>query len=219
MSKIHWTVRLVEAFDALVPAGMTPEKLSRESGVGLKSVYKYLQAGRRGGQGTTNPHKDTVKRLADVLGTTEQHLRFGNAEPPVVGLKKVPLLRMNEMGTLKKGQDVREVWDGASYVAAPSSVSNQAFGIEVTDVANESRVHLGDIIILEPTADPQPGNFVVAVVEGHKHALLRRYRALDPLDPTVFMLMAENPDFPAVTVDSDHPGFVVGKAVKRITDI
>jgi len=217
MSQKHWTVRLVELVEQ---SGMSPEELSAASGVGVKSVYNYLAAGRRGGEGTSNPQRDRLKRLAEALGTTEQYLRFGNAEPPVVGLKKVPLLRMNEIGTLKKGQSVRDVWDGASFVAAPASVSSDAFGIEVTDIANETRVHLGDVIIVEPSSGPHlPGKFVVAVVDGHDNALLRRYRALDPLDASTFMLMAENPDFPAVTVDDAHQGFVVGRAVKRITDI
>ena len=219
MAYQHWTVTLVEVFDALAPKGMTPEKLAAESGVGLKSVYNYLNVGRQGGRGTQNPRGDTIKKLATALGTTEQYLRFKNAEPPVVGLKRVPLLRMNEIGTLKKGQEVRDVWDGVTFVAAPASVSNRAFGIEVTDIANESRIHIGDTILFEPTSDPQPGDFVVAVVDGHRQALLRRFRAVDPLDSSTFLLMAENPDFPSVTVDAEHPGFVVGRAVKRITDI
>jgi SOS-response transcriptional repressor LexA len=217
MSQKHWTVRLVELVEQ---SGMSPEQLSAASSVGVKSVYSYLNAGREGGRGTNNPQGDRLKRLAHALGTTEEYLRFGNAEPPVVGLKKVPLLRMNEIGTLRRGQSVRDVWDGTSIVSAPASVSNDAFGIEVTDIANETKVHLGDTLICEPVRGQiLPGKYVVAVVEGYDSALLRRYRAVDPLDSSKFQLLAENPDFPAVNVDDVHPGFVVGYAVKRITDI
>lgn len=216
MARQHWTVTLVEVFEE---SGMKPQQLSEASGVGLKSVYNYLAAGRKGGTGTDKPQGDTIERLARALNTTERYLRYKDAEPPVVGLKKVPLLRMNEIGTLRKDQDVHQVWDGKSIVSAPMTVSNDAFAIEVTDIANETRVHIGDIVILEPIADvpPEPGKYVVAVVEGHKNALLRRYRATDPLDSSSFMLMAENLDFPPVRVDPEHPGFVVGTAVKRIT--
>lgn len=214
MAHQHWTVTLVELAEE---QKMDAQALSEASGVGLKSVYSYLAAGKRGGAGVGNPQRDTLAKLADALHTTERYLRYKDAEPPAVGLKKVPLLRMNEIGTLTQGQDVRDKWDGLSVAPAPMTVSDKAFGIEVTDIANEPRVHLGDTIILEPESEPDPGNYVVAVVGGL--ALLRRYRALDPFDRSSFVLMAENADFPPVTVDADHPGFVVGRAVKRITDM
>lgn len=220
MAQPHWTVTLVEVFKE---SGMTRKKLSEASGVGLKSVHSYIAAGENGGEGAPdNPQGDTVERLARALGTTERYLRYKDAEPPVVGLKKVPLLSMNEIGTLTPGQTVHSVWDGKSIVSAPMTVSNKAFAVEVTDFANENRVHIGDVLIFEPVetdVEPQPGSYVVAVVTGHKGALVRRYRSIDPLDHTTFMLMAENADFPPVTVDAAHPGFVVGRAVKRITDM
>lgn len=220
MAHQHWTVTLVEVFKE---SGMSRKRLSEESGVGLKSVHSYIAAGENGGQGAPdNPQGDTIERLARALGTTERYLRYKDAEPPVVGLKKVPLLSMNEIGTLKRDQDVRQVWDGKSIVSAPMTVSNKAFAVEVTDIANETRVHLGDVVIFEPLEDddePQPGSYVVAVVQGHRGALLRRYRAIDPLDKSTFMLMAENTDFAPVKVDEAHPGFIVGRAVKRITDM
>lgn len=214
MANPHWTVTFLEVFEA---SGMTPESLSEASGVGLKSVYGYLNAGRNGGVGTQNPRGDTLRKLALALNTTEQYLRFRNAEPPAAGLKRVPLLAMNKMGTLIRGHDVLEAWDGVSVVSADESVSNKAFAVNVTDLALTGKVSPGDRVIIEPDEKPVPGRYVVAVLEKKQEAVLRRFSAPDLDDPEIFELRSENTDFQTIKVNHDNPAFIVGCVTWRLT--
>ncbi|MCL4743794.1 MAG: helix-turn-helix domain-containing protein [Burkholderiaceae bacterium] len=55
--------------------GMTTEELSDAADVNLKSLYGYLKGE------VHNPRGDTLQRLADALGTTEEELRFGSPQP------------------------------------------------------------------------------------------------------------------------------------------
>ena len=212
---MHWTERMVKLCDE---RGINPAELARMSNVNPKSVYKYFEAGRNGGRGVRNPHGDTVQRIAAALGLSEQELRFGNVVPPP-GFKQIPLLRMNEIGTLTKGQSVLDAWDGVSTVSAPIDISENAIGVQIVDAANEPDFKPGEVVVVEPLIRPVPGRFVVAVVNGSDLAVFRRYKETKWQDPSEFELIATNPLFPSVPVDGQHPGHIVGVAVAHIRRI
>src|SRR5207249_3857061 len=70
----------------------------------VKSVYGYLKGA------TPQPRGNRVSRLAAAVGVTEQELRNGNGAGIAVGLKRIPLLLMNKLGTLKTAADPLSVW-------------------------------------------------------------------------------------------------------------
>jgi hypothetical protein len=212
---MHWTERMVKLCDE---RGINPAELARMTNLKSKAVYKYFEAGRNGGQGVRNPHGDTVQRIAAVLGLSEQGLRFGNINPPN-GFKQIPLLHMNEIGTLTKGQSVLDAWDGVSTVSAPIDISENAIGVNIVDAANEPDFKPGDMVVVEPLISPVPGRFVVAVVNGSESAVFRKYKETRWQDSSVFELIATNPLFPSVPVDEQHPGHIVGVAVAHIRRI
>src|SRR5258706_3641138 len=77
------------------------------AGVNDKTLYGYLKGG------TASPRGDVVARLAIAVGVTEQYLRYGSPDERR-GFSRVPLLAMNELKTLRPGEDPRIVWDGVS---------------------------------------------------------------------------------------------------------
>jgi DNA polymerase V len=66
----------------------------------------------------------------------------------------------------------------------------------------------GDLVVVDRSLTPAPGHVVVAVCHGEM--TLKRLRRLK--DGT-FMLVAEHPGFPSITVGEEHPAEIWGVVV------
>lgn len=193
--------------------GLTPERIADATGIPVKSIYGYMKGVVR------NPRGDVAQRLAAVFGLTEQELRYG-VQFKIVNLKRIPLLDLNKLGTLNAGESPLSVWDGVSVVSVPAAdVSEQAFGVTLTDDSGAPTFSNGEIIICDPLADIAPGKMVVAAIERNKTGVFRRYRPGPGFSSDKFSLIAPNPDYPQIDVDVDSPGHVIARATKHIRDI
>jgi SOS-response transcriptional repressor LexA len=188
-------------------------ELARRTGIDKEVIYQWLKGS------VDNPRGNALAVVAAAFDKTEIELRLGSGALTDPRLTKVPLLSMNKLGTLERGKDPRSIWDGTSTVTAPHDVSPKAFAIVIKDDSCSPFVEVNDVIIVEPQAEIEPGRFVVAVVEDLQRAVFRRYspRGLHPDAP--YQLLAENKHFPPIDIDSDHPGSILGRGVKRIVDI
>lgn len=192
---------------------MRPADLARATGINPKLIYKYLDGK------VNNPRGDVLRRIAAALGTTEQELLFGVAVGSgLVELKRIPLVTLEQLGTLRRGRDPRSVWDGVSVVAVTKDVTSKAIGVQLDDESNEPEFKAGEVIVVDPTKPPTPGRFVVAVREDLKRAVFGRYQPLNAAGSS-FRVVPTHEFFPPVEVDKNHPGFVVARAVKHIRDI
>lgn len=195
-------------------AGLEAKSVAERSGVPLKSLYGYL-AGK-----TPNPHGDAVHRIATkALGISEQELRYGldDEGKRIADLKKIPLLDMNKLGTLRNGQPPVEVWNEVSLMSVQSnSLSEQAFGLVIEDESGLPDIKPGEVLVFDPEATLVPGKLTLAVLKDQKLGVIGRYRPLAIAGSTHFTIVTLNPDYPDVKVDDDNPGFVVARAVQHI---
>lgn len=193
--------------------GWNVPELARRTGYDKEVIYQWLKGA------VDNPRGDAISVVASAFGRTELELRLGSTNVFDPALIKVPLLSMNKLGTLERGQDPRSTWDGASAVTATSDVSSKAFAIIMNDESCVPSVALNDVIIVDPESDPLPGRFVVAVVEDLQKAVLRRYSPRGLHADSPYQLVADNNHYPPIDIDSAHPGRILGRGVKRIVDI
>ncbi len=75
-----------------------------------------------------------------------------------------------------------------------------------------------DIIVIDTGLSPQPGDLVVAVVEGDEEATFKRYRprGLGDDDQPVIELTPLNPDFPTLMISGKRPGRIIGTLFQHI---
>ena len=66
----------------------------------------------------------------------------------------------------------------------------------------------GDLVVVDRSLAPAPGHVVVAVIDGEM--TIKRLRRLKDGS---FMLVAEHPGYPSVTVGEQHPAEVWGVVV------
>lgn len=206
-----WWKRLNEIMSK---KSMSPAELARKADIHEKLIYKYVDGK------VDNPRGDTMRRLARALDVSEQELRFGIVPGNLVQLKKIPLLDMNKMGTLERGDEVLAAWDGVSVVAVPvDQVSENSFGVRIEGDRNAPAFQDQEIIICDPTSPIDPGKYVVAVVDNLNKGVFGRYRPDAINDTKRFRIIAEHPDYPEIEINEDNPGFVVARAVRHIRTI
>lgn len=193
--------------------GLTPEQVAERAGVPVKSVYGYLK-----GQ-VLNPRGSVMVRLAAAVGTTEGYLRLGSAGSQIIDLRKIPLLTMNEIGTLKPDQSIFDVWDGVALVAVPVDVPEGSFGVLLDDDSGAPEFAKSDVIICHTKAERTPGRFVIAVVEGMQRAFFGRYRPSSIHDATCFQLVPTNTNYPTIDIGGAVAGHVVARALKHVRSI
>jgi SOS-response transcriptional repressor LexA len=70
----------------------------------------------------------------------------------------------------------------------------------------------GDLVIIDPSVKPRPGDFVVAKLANEDEATFKKYRprGSNPDGGEIFDLVPLNEDYHTIRVDQDRPGFVVG---------
>lgn len=192
---------------------LTVPDLSRLSGVPESSIYKYLK-GR-----TDAPRGDILERLARALQRTAVELRYGIEPDPLPQLKRIPLLSMNELGTVENMRGVLTNWQGPTVYVPAFPSSEFTFSAEVKDASCIPKIEPGDLIVVDIDAEPEPGDFVVAYVAALSKSVCRRFRAMDHSSKMSFQLMATNGDYPTISINSAEEGQIIGRVRKVVKDV
>lgn len=94
-------------------------------------------------------------------------------------------------------------------------VGPRAAIVRVDDEAIAPILRPGDMVVVDPDAEPIPGRYVLALVDGL--AVIRRYRPLTAKPGGAVDLLSDNQDFPPIRMTGS--GRILGRVVKRISDI
>lgn len=175
---------------------------------------------------------DLAKALEPVLQRNWQWLYDGSGpELLIVGAqlsgtptdaRVIPLLSL-EMAATKRTNDGGDGDMGKLMVDGPTTegLAAEAFAITVDDDSMRNNtpesVQRGDIAVIDPKIPPQPGDLVVARVDGMARAFFRKYRevGLDSSGKLIVELVPLNPDFAPLTIDNDRPGEIIGVMVEH----
>jgi len=77
--------------------------------------------------------------------------------------------------------------------------------------------HEGDKIVIDPEVAPQPGDLVIAKLDGDDEATFKKYRprGVDSTGAPVIELVPLNDDWPTLTITADKPGRIMGTMVEH----
>ncbi|MGH8654549.1 MAG: LexA family protein [Gammaproteobacteria bacterium] len=95
--------------------------------------------------------------------------------------------------------------------------SNRAIGVVVEDEDMMDAIGPGDHVFLDPELEPQPGDYVLAKLDGEKKVVFRKYRPRqrDREGVLVVELAPLNEDYPTYAIDSKHSGRILGVMVEH----
>lgn len=158
----------------------------------------YLSKLERGKAGFS---EEGLEKIARALGTSVATL-FGSgslAVAPLTAGVAVPILDYTQAGDPPDLAGKNEVEE---YVLVNGEGNGDLFALYIRDNSNFPEFRIGDLIIVERSMRPRPGDFVIAV-DGSGHAIFRRYKVLKTSErgETIFALVPLNDDFPTLRSD------------------
>jgi len=181
-----------------------------------ESTYRAYETGLR------RFDADKAKLFARMYQVAPEWLLLGieTAGSPPWG-RRIPVIDHTQAAIKDVVNDPYSV-SVSREVAIPdaSHLSPNAFAL---DVKYEAMTHdgpdsfkVGETIICDPHAEVKPGDYILAFVEGSEEVVFRKYHLVADGKDQVIQLVPLNKSWPTITIDSDHPGHVVGRIVRQI---
>lgn len=195
----------------LQKAGMTQKEFARVHGLGTPANFgQYLQ-GRRAltvasalkfARALGVDVREISPRLAGELAAYPIDT---NIEPVRSHLKKIPILGEAECGrpTAHGTEDARTAIAEGDYVYVDAEMPDGSFAVRLSGDSMQPIFAKGDIVIVDPTLAPRPGDFVIAQrSEGCEcEGTFKKYRVAgyDEFGREAFDLVPLNPDYPTLS--------------------
>lgn len=171
-------------------------------------VYKYLRGG------VEDPGIDVFNALAKPFGRTGLDLELGRLAN-VTNSGQIPLIPMNETGTLASTRKTPEMWSGETVDVSESIFSDQLFATIAEDNSCAPKIEAGDKLIVDLGATLEPGDFILAIVAKRENGVVcRKFRPLSSDDEAAFRLVGTNEDFPPIDIHGPEDGSVIGRIVE-----
>ena len=151
----------------------------------------------------TVPRGENLLRLAELLQCTAAWIIDGDGEVfaaplNVSDVSALPLITLAQATAWMQEQRLLIQQQATRFLYSDSRLSESALAITLEDAAMQPDYRPGDTLIFDPAVNPQPGDVVLALINGV--AQVRIYRLMaEQHDEQIFSLRPLNDDFPAQT--------------------
>lgn len=147
--------------------------------------------------------------------------RYSNGREVETAARKIPVLSYVEAGKPKQVIDDYHAGAGMSEITIDTELeqelSMESFALVVSGNSMAPDYKDGDIVVVDPSVKPWPGDIVVAVLSTDNEATIKKYRSRgnDETGHHVFELVPINEDYHTITVSSKNPGHIIGTVVEH----
>ncbi|MBK0091469.1 S24 family peptidase [Erwinia sp. S59] len=151
----------------------------------------------------TLPRGENLLRLAELLQCTAAWIIDGEGEvfatpSKVSEVSALPLITLTQAAAWMQEQRLLIQQQATRFLYSDSKLSESALAITLDDAAMQPDYRPGDTLIFDPAVAPQPGDVVLAHINGE--VLVRIYRLMtEQHDEQIFSLRPLNEDFPVQT--------------------
>jgi SOS-response transcriptional repressor LexA len=191
---------------ARVAKGLSPAALGKLVGVSRTTVENWEK----------DKHSPTKKQIPKLMNALQ--MRASDFNPygaggvsPLDPTRKLVLVPLIEWSDLKLVQAGRLNMAGVRKPRLVEAAIPDTAAMHVDDDSMEPTFRCGERIYLDPARSPQENDYVIARLESGDH-LLRRYVVRRN---GAFDLVAENPDFHTLTVNSTVRAEIIGVVVEH----
>lgn len=217
--------RLIEA---RTKCGMSQRELARIAGLTGATLSNW----ETGVASPTSIRAAALETVAGALGVSARWLLTGKADEPrgevpdgllraAEDVRNIPVVSMVRAGLGAEAVDSYARGDGNTFVTVGAdlapTLSRLTFALEIQGDSMADEFRPGDIVIIDPSVRPLPGDYVVARLDSDQSATFKKYRARgnETNGMPIFELVPSNPDYPTVTVNADNPGRVIGTMIEH----
>lgn len=193
--------------------GLSQVELAKRVGVSRGAIYQWES------NNTQQIRAEKIPRLASVLGISVSALSpfGGGTVAPIEKNQKsyVVLIQWDELATLPAlggGKMKMSALQKAKYIEVDLEISPECVALRIDDNSMEPGFRKRDIVIIDPNLAPVDGDYVLVRLGKTEEHIFRRYvpRRADAYD-----LVAENADYPTVTVNQKFPAKIMGVLVEH----
>jgi SOS-response transcriptional repressor LexA len=207
-------------FEARKVKGLTLKALGELAG-GLKQTRLTNWE-----QGTRTPGSEGIKQLAQVLDVSPAFLMCLSDEKQVKKARNpsylIPLLDPHQACNAKlyiKATREQNLSNNIVFISVSaallSELSNEAFALKVADESMTPEIRINDVLVIDPSISPQPGDYVVVKVADKPETIICQYRKLSYTSPE-FGLLTLNSNWPDIKVADEVNVAIIGKIAQNI---
>ncbi|HAT1765703.1 helix-turn-helix domain-containing protein [Legionella pneumophila serogroup 1] len=173
-------------------------------------------------QGVRTPGPEEIKSLAQALDVSPAYLmclsnemQFKEAKNPS---RLIPLLDYQQACEAKSHtaseQSNDSIYISISTILLPE-ISADAFAMKVIDGSMLPEIKINDVLVIEPSILPEPGDFVAVKISGKPEAVICQYKKLS-YTSTEFELLTLNDNWPNIKKNGSIEIKIIGKIVQNI---
>lgn len=131
--------------------------------------------------------------------------------------RQIPLIDYIQAGQWGGIADAFEPGTGEDMLTASGDCGPHTFALRVRGRSMEPDYREGDIIVVDPDINPEPGDFVVAKLDDTEEATFKKYRprGLDDNGHEIIDLVPLNGDFPTIRLNSHRSGHICGTVIEH----
>jgi len=172
---------------------LTQQALAKSIGVSHVAVSQWEKE-------ETVPRGENLLRLAEWLQCTASWIIDGDGEVFVTHVKAapvaaVPLISLAQASAWLGEQRLLLKQQATQFLYSESQLGDGALAVTIEDQAMQPDYRPGDKVIFDPDVQPQPGDVVLALVDGVARVRIYRLQTQQQ-DEQIFTLRALNDDFP-----------------------
>lgn len=161
--------------------------------------------------GKSNGTIDTWTKIAGALGVSLEAFLPGNSnvEPAEIGWRKIPVLDYVQAGKWAGIDPALVEVEMQETIVTDLENPPSTFALRIKGDSMEPQFHAGDIVVIAPTIEPKPGDYVVATDENGE-ATFKQYRSagINEHGHQVFELHPLNPIYAVMRSDRQRIAIV-----------
>lgn len=148
-------------------------------------------------------------------------LNFTNARKVAHDVRRIPVLNYIQAGNPKTAIDDYMAGDGMDEISIDANLaqelSMESFALVIRGNSMEPEFKEGDVVVIDPSVKPLPGDFVVAKLDRDGETTFKKYRSrgVDANGHHMFELVPLNEDYHTILVSSENPGHIVGTMMEK----
>lgn len=159
----------------------------------------------------------SVAEFSPRLAAQIASIKNENVTPVPAGMKKIPLMSIVHAGSfVSPGQmfPKKELEESGDFLYVDDSFPDGCYALRIEGASMEPTFLDGDVIVVDPTIGPCPGDYVVASRRSENgdgtEFVFKKYRPLgiNEAGRSVYSLISLNPDFPTLRSDREELNIV-----------
>ncbi|HHO2138349.1 TPA: LexA family protein [Legionella pneumophila] len=173
-------------------------------------------------QGVRTPGPEEIKSLARALDVSPAYLMCLSDNQLLKEAKNpsqlIPLLDYQQAceANLHNGVETYgdKVFISVSTALLPE-LSSDAFALNITDDSMMPEIRVGDVLVIEPSVLPEPGDFVAVKISGKPETIICQYKKLS-YTSAEFELLTLNDNWPNIKVSDGIEVKIIGVLVQNL---